>query len=413
MVVFTSPTDPLRLSWRYRHTYYLPPWTLEELQLAASVLDYPFSDDKIENRFWKFGGVARNCFMLDPGRLPCELDELTKPTEVITCREALDKLLVGVPMDDRHRYFLHYEPKGDGRQWDTKLVSAMVREKLAKRLFSIIKGRMNQAQDLLLGIPDGESLRRSILEVRVHTKLQRGRPLIARRLDVATERGTRFKIVKSAEMDIFQSNELTTALLNNGPYHKLKQNNFLSMDGFYFPVLPVGETPSLDEKDKRILLFRIADSTTLPVRASGIIYLLKKLGLLDMVKANPKHAAQIFFHPAVGLKDFNRQQILSNGICTSPKRVDEVEGIGSGTLKTLRTYNVKKIADLEEKIDDFQNGNLTLEDEKDRENWLRPVRLWEQEVQCLDDPANVKMVDEIPQYVASSGKAQLYDVGAA
>ncbi|KAL3663414.1 hypothetical protein V7S43_011819 [Phytophthora oleae] len=175
---------------------------------------------------------------------------------------------------------------------------------------------MNQVQKVLLGVPDTASLRRSIFEVHAHTTLQRGRTLVAQPLDADTTRGARFNIVKSAEIDIFQGNAITAALLNGGPYHKPKEKNFASVDGFFFPKLPVGEVPSMNEKDKRILLFQMTVSKNHHVRASGIIYLLEKLGLLDLVKANPKRAALIFVHPAGEAKDFKRQQIHSSG--TSP-----------------------------------------------------------------------------------------------
>ncbi|KAL3663413.1 hypothetical protein V7S43_011818 [Phytophthora oleae] len=71
-------------------------------------------------------------------------------------------------------------------------------------------------------------------------------------------------------------------------------------------------------------------------------------------------------------------------------------------MKTLATkYNVKTIPDLEAKIDDFRKGKIALKDEKHRAAWTRAVRYWEQEVQYLKDPANIKMANETPQYVVS------------
>ncbi|KAL3663422.1 hypothetical protein V7S43_011827 [Phytophthora oleae] len=316
-VVFSSPNEWLRLSRNYRQTYYMPPWTLEELQLAASVLEYPFRDDEIESRFWNFGGVVRNCFLLDPAGIPVAIDELTKPIEATSDSKKLENLLVGTQNDDTHHRFLHYEPKGDGRQWDTKIVSDMVREKLAERLYSVIKGKMNKVEALLDGIPPAASLRGSIFEAHAHTKLKDANYLDARPLDGPNQSDNkRFKMQPSDEIDIFQGNAITAALLNGGPYHKPKEKNFASVDGFFFPKLPVGEVPSMNEKDKRILLFQMTVSKNHHVRASGIIYLLEKLGLLDLVKANPKRAALIFVHPAGEAKDFKRQQIHSSG--TSP-----------------------------------------------------------------------------------------------
>ncbi|KAL3663421.1 hypothetical protein V7S43_011826 [Phytophthora oleae] len=68
-------------------------------------------------------------------------------------------------------------------------------------------------------------------------------------------------------------------------------------------------------------------------------------------------------------------------------------------MKTLATYDVKTIADLEANVDDFQDGIIELKAEKDRADWARAVRSWKQEVQYLNDQANITMVNEIPQYV--------------
>ncbi|KAJ8577388.1 hypothetical protein ON010_g1824 [Phytophthora cinnamomi] len=67
-------------------TVYMPPWDLEELQVAAFVLNYPICDDEIEDRFWNFGGVARNCLELNPNDIPNAVAELTTPIEQISDR---------------------------------------------------------------------------------------------------------------------------------------------------------------------------------------------------------------------------------------------------------------------------------------------------------------------------------------
>ncbi|KAG1703595.1 hypothetical protein DVH05_007539 [Phytophthora capsici] len=111
MVVFTSSNEWLHVARNDRQTYYLPPWTLEELQLAASVLEYPFSDDEIENRFWNFGGVARNFFKLDPVNIKIAIHELTESIEAITESGKLENLLLGKRTSDTYGDFLLYNPK--------------------------------------------------------------------------------------------------------------------------------------------------------------------------------------------------------------------------------------------------------------------------------------------------------------
>eukprot|EP00644_Phytophthora_capsici_P004982 jgi/Phyca11/96579/e_gw1.1.388.1 len=124
-VVFTSSNEWLRVARNDRQTYYLPPWTLEELQLAASVLEYPFSDDEIENRFWNFGGVARNFFKLDPVNIKIAIHELTESIEAITESGKLENLLLGKRTSDTYGDFLLYNPKGDGRLYDTAILGLL------------------------------------------------------------------------------------------------------------------------------------------------------------------------------------------------------------------------------------------------------------------------------------------------
>ncbi|KAK1943311.1 hypothetical protein P3T76_004707 [Phytophthora citrophthora] len=69
------------------------------------------------------------------------MDYLTKPIEQISDSGKLQNLLLGTPNSDQHHRYLLYNPNGDGRQWDTEIVSDMVREKLAERLLSVTNAR--------------------------------------------------------------------------------------------------------------------------------------------------------------------------------------------------------------------------------------------------------------------------------
>ncbi|EEY59991.1 uncharacterized protein PITG_13156 [Phytophthora infestans T30-4] len=136
-VVFTNPNERwLKRVRKTLCTYYMPPWSLKELQLAASVLEYPISDDEMEERFWNFGGI--------------------------TDRGHLENLLMNRENTIANHRFLHYEPVDDGRSVETKLVSEMVSKRFSERLLGVIEGRMNEVKALLDGIPPAASLRGSI-----------------------------------------------------------------------------------------------------------------------------------------------------------------------------------------------------------------------------------------------------------
>ncbi|KAG1709899.1 hypothetical protein DVH05_016913 [Phytophthora capsici] len=395
MVVFTSPNDWLRVVRNARQTYYMPPWTLGELQLATSVLEYSFTADEIESRFWKFGGVPRNCFELDPARVGTAIRGLINPIEEITNSEKLENLLFEEPTSDEHDSLLLYNPEADGRLYETTIVSDMVCEKLVERLFYIAKGNMAKVHELVEGIRPAASLRGWIFKIYAHSKLQERKQLRTRSL-AQPDRKELFKMQPSDEIDVFQSNAIAPALLNNGPYHKPNEKNFESIDGFFFPKLLVGEAPTMDEKNKRILLFQMAVSKDNSVRASGIIYLLEKLGLLDLVKANPEYATFVFVRPMDRSKDFQQQRILSDD--TPSTEIRDLKGIGQETVNVLAKYKVKSIAQLEAKVKDFEGGRIKLDKKKHKRFWKRAVRCWNEE-QCLKEPSNIKMVEDIPQYV--------------
>ncbi|EEY68792.1 uncharacterized protein PITG_18686 [Phytophthora infestans T30-4] len=198
----------------------MPPWRLEELQLAASVLEYPISDDEMGERFWNFGGI--------------------------TNRGHLENLLTNRINTTTNHDFLHYEPIDDGRLVETKLVSEMVCKKLSERLLGVIEGRMNEVKGLLDGIPPAASLRGSMFEAKAHAKLRDGLEL--------------------------EHSALSSLLLNKGPFHQPKSKTM----------------------DNRILFFQMTVSKTHPVHAFGIIYVLDRLGLLELVRTNPKQAALVF-----------------------------------------------------------------------------------------------------------------------
>ncbi|KAG6584998.1 Kinesin protein KIF6 [Phytophthora cinnamomi] len=172
-------------------------------------------------------------------------------------------------------------------------------------------------------------------------------------------------------------------------------------------------------ESKPVLLFQMTVSKKHPVRASGIIYVLRKLGLLETVEENPNRAAIIFLLPAVDAKDFKRQNIISSG--GSPQSIQELNGIGPLTMKTLAKYGVETVEQLKEGIRLFKQGNLTMKDSqleeqgksksksksksersKHRTAWARAVKSWETQVESLSEPKYITMVENIPQYVSDA-----------
>ncbi|KAF4142072.1 hypothetical protein GN958_ATG08772 [Phytophthora infestans] len=121
------------------------PWTLKELQLDAS-----------------------NGLKLGPNNTPRAVEKLRKPVEYICNRGNLEYLLLGTKTTVTSFRVLPYEPTGDGRDVDTKLVSAMVCESLSERLLYVMSHRVNEGQVLIDGIPLAALIRGSMLETTAH-----------------------------------------------------------------------------------------------------------------------------------------------------------------------------------------------------------------------------------------------------
>ncbi|KAE9129592.1 hypothetical protein PF010_g4134 [Phytophthora fragariae] len=133
-VVFTDPNKRWRkVSRKLYCDYYMPLWTLDELQEAATLLNYPISDDLIKARFEKFGGVARECLSLDPVVSKKAERDLTKQMNAIFDPNVLRKLLLE---HETSHYLLHYVPEADRAFTVPQLASEFVEEKLQERMLT-------------------------------------------------------------------------------------------------------------------------------------------------------------------------------------------------------------------------------------------------------------------------------------
>ncbi|KAF4143382.1 hypothetical protein GN958_ATG07448 [Phytophthora infestans] len=139
---------------------------------------------------------------------------------------------------------------------------------------------------------------------------------------------------------------------------------------------------------------------TYPVRAFKIIYVLHRLGLLEQVKANPKRAALVFLVPHSGLKGFERQDIISDGV--SPHSIKDIHDIGPAAVKTFADkYGIKTVDKLKTAVDLFKQEKVKMKEKKHRSDWLRAVRSWGKHVE-LNKTENIAMMKNIPQYISPS-----------
>ncbi|KAG7376164.1 hypothetical protein PHYPSEUDO_014143 [Phytophthora pseudosyringae] len=424
MVVFTSPNEEWLKEVKKDHsTLYMPLWTCEELKEAAFALGLAESsgitDEAVEARFNTFGGVARECFLPTEfmeetkSELVTEIDGISNTTELVSLLEGRKTRMVC------HRV-LHYVPSESKRTARTKkLASPFVVEKVAQRMLSVAKNTREGLRTALDGIPQGASLVGWIFETGAHEGLQRGCKLQARLLqdndipgnsdinDVQLEQ--MFEIAASPQPDEFKLKDLSPAAAMRGPYHKPESDQFESIDGFYLPKMDSTEVTAPElvtwNTSNRLILFQMTISKTHPVNASGIISVLKKLGLLKAVKSNPKQAALVFVVPENIVAGYKRQKITAEATesdsrqkitaeATESDSVLSVKGIGPQAGEKLAQLHIRTINELNAAIDAKTLPAKTIQPQAITS--LRDMR----------DKTYSEAMAKIPQYVCSFSRTE-------
>ncbi|KAG7390842.1 hypothetical protein PHYPSEUDO_006664 [Phytophthora pseudosyringae] len=410
MVVFTSPNAKwLNAMRKNNSTLYMPLWTCKELQEAAFALGLAESsnitDVAVEARFNTFGGVARECFLTTQFLVNKARSELVTEIKKISNPGELKNLCDGRSnRNDCHR-LLHYVPDESTMLPETQLASPFVVEKLAQHMLEGVENDRDRLRTELKGIPQGASLRGWLFETGVHEGLQRGCKLQARLLqdndtpgnsdinDVQLEQT--FEIAESPQPDEFKLKDLSPAAAMRGPYHKPESDQFESIDGFYLPKMDSTEVtaPQLVVWNaiNLLILFQITISKTHPVNASGIISVLKKLGLLKAVKSNPRQAALLFVVPEDIAACYKRQEIVPEATEDGP--VLAVKGIGPQAVKKLAKFNIHTIKELKAAIVAKTLPAKT----------IQPQALTN--LQDMRDKSYSEAMAKIPQYVFSFSRA--------
>lgn len=179
VVVFTSPNkDWLRLVRKDYCTYYMPLWTLEELQQAAVELRFSLRDEDIEARFEIFGGEARSCLSLK-AQSNTKIRELVETIDEISSSEELRNLLSLKENTVTSHRLLHYVPDQDGFKDSTKLASPFVVQKLSERMLMLTNHNREDMRLLFSAIPQAGALFGYIFEVDAHEALRRKRSFSA------------------------------------------------------------------------------------------------------------------------------------------------------------------------------------------------------------------------------------------
>ncbi|KAG7375627.1 hypothetical protein PHYPSEUDO_000412 [Phytophthora pseudosyringae] len=168
-----------------------------------------------------------------------------------------------------------------------------VRRWLVHRLLRLIRTKRDETIAWLEKTPPAASYRGLLFETGVHEKLSSKCTIDARRLGDTTRQ--KFNLEESLDICYFGS-EFSAAVLESGPYRISSKKNLVSIDSFYC-------TQSLGQ----LLLFQITVGKTHPVKGDGLVFLLKKLGMLKWVSQNK--VKLIFVVPLENVSSFKPQKI--------------------------------------------------------------------------------------------------------
>ncbi|KAG7376474.1 hypothetical protein PHYPSEUDO_013319 [Phytophthora pseudosyringae] len=406
MVVFTSPNVKwLNAMRKHNCTLYMPLWTCEELQEAAFALGLAESsgitDEVVEARFNTFGGVARECFLTTQFLVKKALREMVKEIKEISNPRKLHNLCDGLSKCNDCHGVLHYVPDESIMLPETQLASPFVVEKLAQHMLEGVENDRDRLRTELKGISQAAPLLGWLFETDVHEGLQRGCTLKARLLQHNDTTGKSdnsddklqqtFQIAESPQPDVVKLKDLSPAAATRGPYHKLDLDQFESISGFYLPKMDSTEVtaPALVvwNATNLLILFQMTISKSHPMNASGIISVLKKLGLVKAVKSNPNQAALVFVVPEDIGAGYKRQKITPEA--TEDDSVLNVDGIGPQAREKLAKLGIDTIKGLKAAID---------------AKTLPPKTIRPQTIKSLGDirdKSYSEAMAEIPQYVCS------------
>lgn len=202
----------------------------------------------IEERFDTFGGVARECFLLEEidilncrNDLANAIDLITNPRTLL----GLVALIKGQKTSDCH-HVLHWVPLPEmkGKVVITLLAYTFVKEELAERLMKMPKEDRDQLRKSLAGFPNVAAFDGWLFEIVVHETLGRGctlqlRPLPSkeaipgrRKRNQAPTASKDMKLepleIEEGEIDEFKLEDLSPEMATLGPYHQTMSKSRLT-----------------------------------------------------------------------------------------------------------------------------------------------------------------------------------------
>lgn len=391
MACFTSPNEgwfKMTESEDESTWLYMPLWTREEVGAAATALGLALDDEKLTDRFTVFGGEASMCLHLCENEVQLKKKLLQEKISGVDRSDAVVKLLSYDECEEKHNRVIHYEPDEDATYYNPRIASTFVEHMLVRSALKLTDNKKQRFIRMLAGVSEAGALRGYFFEARAHQILGCGLVTIyARPLD--TDSGTEREEIKidcsgSSEPNYF-SYPPSPGCIPEGAYNVPTTKTLPAIDAFYLP-----KTLSEDREKKqtaqewsqleRLLLFQMTVSMHHPVKASALVDVLAKLGLLDIVQSNPSRAALVFVVSTENEARFERQPIV--GVAAEGP-VEWISGVEPKRATELRAQGVMTI---EQALEALQKNTLTPPQRK-------LVLRHRQAIECTG------MLKQVPQYM--------------
>ncbi|KAF1318744.1 hypothetical protein FI667_g13600, partial [Globisporangium splendens] len=274
--------------------FFMPLWDLDELEDAAVALNLgssspdPVDLPTIADRFDFFGGVAQFCLVDGDSDLnEHKWNFKNEIRKITTDLNTLNDLMADEGEEKLYHQLCHCVPDPDALyDYSIKVASRMAALMVLEQISMNLVGRRDNLALVLRSVRGAKALNGHLFEGRAHEKLARGVSFAAKRLceaeaeesDVRARTNVEIIVESSREYFNYDDSFSLSSVLFGGPYHV---RMYLR-----------------DTSGARLLLSLAAPTaTTHPVNGDGIIDVLSRLRLADVVSADPDKAALIFVVP--------------------------------------------------------------------------------------------------------------------
>ncbi|KAI3661901.1 hypothetical protein MP638_005942 [Amoeboaphelidium occidentale] len=295
---------------------YMQFWSLEELREANNALQLNLDDAEIKRRFDFFGGSARMCLELDQAMI----DSFEKVKSYLKIKsesqEISHKIFFYVPDSTRH----------GGAPRFAKFVFCS--QEVAHKVYANIDDKSEEKRKVLIKELKGTSHAGSFLGWMFEEYCK----------DMLSKSGTytlRPLLDKKSKSSATAGSIKLVIPKNNGYIHAATKN-YKAIDGYYY-----------GKRNKTLYLFQMTLSNSHPVKGSGIIEHIAKMGLSWVAGLK----VYLVFVVSKGMRNFKKQKIELEKRFSSKSDLTVLKGVGPVGAKELSDEGIETVKEFLEAVE--------------------------------------------------------------